>query len=126
MQEASASCHPDNLEALMRKMHPLERMSLDAYKPRTDPYLERDKPSGKFRLPDGRVVERDQIVIKERFVTYGPEDFDWLVYAGIITETRDMVFYVIEDRSIRMNDLLPSGFRPDWGSIPSVLDYGCW
>lgn len=42
-----------------------------------------------YRQPDGRVVSKQQIDIRFRFYSYGPEDFDFLLAAGYITEVED-------------------------------------
>ena len=112
----SIVCHPDNWEAVKAK---IDRGQLDKpgsmfleFRVRTNPHMERDKPTGKYKLPNGKAVAKDEIVVKERFVEYGPEDVEWLIYAGIITEEREMVFYVIDDAMFRMS----------YNPIPPVLD----
>jgi hypothetical protein len=103
----SIVCHPDNWEAVKAK---IDRGQFDkpgsmfaVFEVRTNPQMERDKPTGRYKLPSGKAVAKDEIVVKERFVEYGPEDFEWLIYAGIVTEEREMVFYVIDDAMIRMS-----------------------
>jgi len=109
-------CHPANWEAVKAK---LDRGQFDKpgsmfaeFRVRTNPHMERDKPSGRYKLPNGKAVAKEEIIVKERFVEYGPEDFEWLVYAGIITEEREMVFYVIDDAMFRMS----------YNLMPPVLD----
>lgn len=86
----SIVCHPDNWEAVNAK---IDRGQFD-------------KPTGKYRLPNGKSVAKEQVVVKERFIEYGPEDVDWLLYAGVITEEREMVFYVVDD-AISYNPMPP-------------------
>lgn len=102
----SIVCHPDNWDSVKAK---LDRGQFDKpgemfaeFRVRTDKHMERDKPTGRYKLPNGKAVAKDEIVVKERFVEYGPEDVEWLVYAGIITEEREMLFYVIDDTMFRV------------------------
>ena len=99
-------CHPENWELVKRKInkgdfckpgHYFEHFNI-----RTNEHMDKDKPTGKFRLPSGKVVERDMVSIRQRFVTYGPEDCESLVYAGIITEEREPLFVVMEDSPFRI------------------------
>lgn len=112
----SIVCHPDNWEAVKAK---IDRGQFDKpgsmfaeFRVRTNPHMERDKPTGRYKLPHGKVVAKEEIVVRERFIEYGPEDVEWLIYAGIITEEREMVFYVIDDAMFRMS----------YNPIPPVLD----
>lgn len=51
-----------------------------------------------YRLPDGSVVRnKDEIVVKDRFVEYGPEDLWWLLYTGRVTVNRTQLFYVMQN-----------------------------
>ena len=112
----SIVCHPDNWEAVKAK---IDRGQFDKpgsmfaeFRVRTNPHMERDKPTGKYRLPNGKSVAKEQVVVKERFIEYGPEDVDWLMYSGVITEEREMVFYVVDDAMFRMS----------YNPMPPVLD----
>jgi hypothetical protein len=49
-----------------------------------------------------KTVEKDKLQIKDSLVEYGPEDIDWLLYAGRVTEEREMLFYLVEDSLFRM------------------------
>lgn len=112
----SIVCHPDNWEAVKAK---IDRGQFDKpgsmfaeFRVRTNPHMERDKPTGRYKLSNGKTVAKEKIFIKERFVEYGPEDVDWLLYAGIITEEREMVLYVVDDAMFRMS----------YNPMPPVLD----
>ena len=113
--------HPDNwskVKAIVERDENLSRQfspsaftgsSFCGEQIRTDPYMERDKPTGRWRLPDGRCVAKEDIEIKTRFITYGPEDFDWLLYIGVISEEREMLFYKIDEQLFRvMVDYAPA------------------
>jgi len=63
---------------------------------RTNAFLDRDKPTGKY-IVDGKVVDKEEIKVEERFVVYGPEDLDYLLYAGLIEEERKWLFYGMDD-----------------------------
>jgi hypothetical protein len=91
-------CHPDNWNKVKSQF---SSATLQQFEIRTDPYVERDKLSGKYVLPNGKRVVRQDIHIRTRFITYGPEDFDYLLYAKIISEDREMVFYVMDDSKLR-------------------------
>lgn len=105
-------CHPDNLEAIKSQ---IDRGQFDKpgsmfaeFQVRTNSHMERDKPTGRYRLPNGRSVYKDEIVVRDRFIEYGPEDIEWLVCAGIVTEEREMVFYAIDDPVFKLSfDMSP-------------------
>ena len=40
----------------------------------------------RYRLPDGTLVRRGDVLIKTRFITYGPEDIEHLLYLGWISK----------------------------------------
>jgi hypothetical protein len=93
-------CHPDNVEIIRKAVSegPGYLMAMMGFQIVASPYVERTKPTGKYRLQDGRVVDKDKIRIRERFVEYGPEDFDWLLGFGFIQEQHDLVWYLMDDR----------------------------
>lgn len=66
-----------------------------------DSCLPEDVPSGRYRLPNGRIVAKADISIKTRWIEYGPEDFDWLMFARIIKEHRERYYMVIDDSKLR-------------------------
>ena len=105
-------CHPDNLEAVKTaiqggKFDKPTAWSLD-FRIQANTLMDRDKATGRYKLPNGKAVLKEQIVVRERFFTYGPEDLDWLLYAGIIHEEREMLVYVIDDLAFRVSyDQMP-------------------
>ena len=60
---------------------------------RTSPYMEQDRLTGRYHLPDGRCVPADEIKVAYRFVEYGPEDLDLLLYMGLIDPEREMIIH---------------------------------
>lgn len=112
--------HPDNIDALRKALpngipevfgmsfHPYESFELIS-----NPFLEKDRPNGKYRIGDGAEMQKDQFSMKTRFVEYGPEDIDWLVLAGVVTECREMNYYVMHDSMFRLHhDITPMVFEP--------------
>lgn len=97
--------HPANVKHLKamlknsRDIHP--SIVFFGMEIREDPYLPIDVLSGKFIQPDGRVVEKNGISIKTRWIEYGPEDFDWLMFARIIKEHREPFYIVLDDSKLR-------------------------
>ncbi len=114
--------HPDNLPLLKRE---IDRQgiggdlkspyglpgSLWGIRVQTNELMERDKPSGKYKMPDGRVVPAAQVKLRDRFCEYGPEDISWLVYAGLIQELREPLFMVLDDFRLYM-DWMPKIAMP--------------
>lgn len=98
-------CHPDNLPALEAALRRNDLAGIDTtdhpfglgFRVCTNKILAKDKPTGRYILPSGKVVERDQINLRHKFVIYGPEDADLLVYMKYIREEREMLFYVTDD-----------------------------
>jgi hypothetical protein len=48
-------------------------------------------------LPGGQVVPRGEIKITERFCEYGPEDYDYLKYCGMVKGANLPLIYVAEE-----------------------------
>lgn len=97
--------HPDNLDALKRDVD-AGKYDNDQFMPsievRTNLRMDRDKPTGRFILPSGETVERDEVRVEERFVVFGPEDVECLLFAGVIREEREALFYVMDDSPFRI------------------------
>ena len=106
--------HPDNVDLLRRKIgqsldFKTKGQSLDdlwgsppslcGITIKTNPHMERDKPSGKYRvIPTGKVLAKDAFRLQEgRFIEYGPEDIPYLLMRGVIEELRDPLFLQISD-----------------------------
>lgn len=97
--------HPSVLELLKRQTDVLRRpltpppfscvdrlCGLAIY---TDERMDRDKPTGRYLVPrilsglmNLRPTDRDRVRVESPFVTYGPEDIPWLLYADLIREER--------------------------------------
>lgn len=60
-------------------------------------WIPKDAPTGRYVLQSGDVVDRESVSVHCRFFDYGPEDIDFLLYSGLITEQRELVFYEIND-----------------------------
>jgi hypothetical protein len=97
--------HPENVEYLRntvrnsREIHPM--FVFKGIEITQSPYLPKDVLSGKYIQPDGRIVAKADILIKTRWIEYGPEDFDWLMFARIIKEHRERYYLVIDDSKLR-------------------------
>lgn len=50
------------------------------------PYMEEFRKTGKYILPNNLRAEKHQVKIHTRFIDYGPEDLEWLLYSGLVTE----------------------------------------
>lgn len=88
--------HPDNLQHVKRILgHTRYRFAWPPIK--TSPYMERDKPTGRYILRGGVVVDRAQVRVVSPFVEYGPEDVEYLVLAGVIKEEREPLFYEVRE-----------------------------
>lgn len=94
--------HPRNLELLRKAVDAGEYdrgQTFPMITIRTSESMEPDKPTGRFILPGGRAVKREEIRLRKgRFVEYGPEDVGYLLFAGVIREEREPLFYMMEDR----------------------------
>ena len=91
--------HPQNLKALedrLKKEPELDQQLFKAtFRLQPNSSMPIDEPTGKYRQPDGIVARPSEIRINYKFFSYGPEDLEFLKYAGIITEVRRAVFYVM-------------------------------
>lgn len=106
-------CHPDNIKAVAKLAQNFsfrENTFFAEFVVTADPRLEREQPSGKYILPGGEIVLPESICVTKPFITYGPEDIDWLLYAGIIKREMELLFFIVEDP--------PFAIRPDFA--PSI------
>lgn len=111
--------HPDNIAALEKAIHrgefdPPDRGMLwsSAFTIRADPHMEKDKPTGKYKTPSGKLITRDQIRFRSKYITYGPEDLHWLLAAGHLTEEREMLFYVVDMSFLKSFIHMPMIMQP--------------
>lgn len=94
--------HPDNANALRavlpKAVQALKGIDwLGCHEVIENPMMDRDRPSGKYILPDGKVVPREQVSVRFRYYEYGPGDIATLLYMGLIREHREMLFYTMND-----------------------------
>ena len=67
-----------------------------------NPYLPVFELTGKITLPGGMSEDPKRFTYRTRWVTYGPEDLDYLLYAGIATWERYRVFRCINMSSYKL------------------------
>ncbi len=91
--------HPENLKALEARLsgEPLldQELFRATFRLQPNSCMAIDEPTGKYRQPDGIVARPSEIRVNYKFFSYGPEDIEYLKYAGIITEVRRALFYVM-------------------------------
>jgi hypothetical protein len=117
--------HPANIDALMKTVQSGkfdgQLRGWESVELIRNDLMERDKPNGKYQLPDGRTVEKADVIVSTRFIDYGPEDVDYLVMTWAIKECREMKFLIMDDSLLR--------FRMDYGiTFPisrHILIAGC-
>jgi hypothetical protein len=100
--------HPNNLELLKRAsvVTPLlgyPSVVRQDFRIQANQHMEIDKPTGRFVLPNGLVVNRYSVKVSHRFVEYGPEDIELLLFARVIREERTPLFYVYDDSNFSIN-----------------------
>lgn len=98
--------HPDNVRFFEAELQKLRRQQYIGY----CSYLAMDRfveivqckytpngiPTGYYILPNGKKVEEHQVYVVERFVTYGPEDIQYLVYSGKVVREMQIAGYFIK------------------------------
>lgn len=98
--------HPDNVEAIRKSttaptIHLISAPSMYAmyagHKIVACEYMDPTRPSGMYSINGRGRVHREHIKLVTPFVTYGPEDFDYLVYAGVVQEIQDVNILVMYD-----------------------------
>lgn len=128
MGEKVVMCHPDNLE-LVKNLPQVVTIkdeidskgfwSWDSLEFRTDPYMEKDRPSGRYILPGGARVVLENVVVEEKFERYGPEDIAYLLWAGVVERELEPLFYIINP--IRFHSL---DFKPFTFNLRSCIKFG--
>ncbi len=91
--------HPENAAWIRRHLCNTQReeqIRLMGFQIVEDPHVPIEEPSGCWILPDRCIVIREDIKIRDRFIEYGPEDFEWLKYSGRIREHFERVFYLVD------------------------------
>lgn len=98
--------HPDNINALRARLDSgeFDRPGglFQAFTVRADKFMERDKPTGRYVMPSGLVVDREEVFWGTPFVDYGPDDIPLLLFLGIIREDRELLFYVLDESRFRV------------------------
>ena len=117
--------HPANLAALRaavdRGEHDPPRDPFPMFELRTNPHMERDKPTGRYYIEGaGWPLPPEEIEIDCGFYTYGPEDLEFLLMAGMVTEEREALFYVM-DNPFYFNTEFPITPEPRSIIITSVV-----
>ncbi len=95
--------HPDNVELIRRQLDGGEDgiSRLYGLELRGVPYLDRTKWTGKYVLPDGRVVEAKDVVVPwGRFAEWTEADISWLLVRGIVRKDMEMLVYELDDRPL--------------------------
>jgi hypothetical protein len=101
-------CHPANIQAVQSRIEkgeigPKRLTFSDVIEIHTNEKLPRESPTGRFVLPDGTRLDRENFTLRTRFITYGPEDIDHLVWIGAIKEEYEMHFYLVDDSFFKMS-----------------------
>lgn len=55
------------------------------------------RPSGMYSINGSGRFKPEEISLKTAFITYGPEDLDYLIYAGVAEEIREMSILCIHE-----------------------------
>lgn len=87
--------HPDNVHLIRGAVE--RDIGRLGYKIQTDSCMPKYGPNKRIKLPDGRFVDRDAFSLKCGCVTYGPEDLTWLMWAGVIEERLEPLYYIIDE-----------------------------
>lgn len=117
--------HPDNVEAMRKGLRSLKvQVAWNMHIEFNPEYIHveiipwdvvpKGEPTGLYVLPNGAKVEREDIRIVERFVTYGSEDLRYLLYSGKVKVDIQIAAYVIDGPSPM--ELL----KQSWDSTMSV------
>lgn len=109
--------HPDNVVWLRKHLTPapdpaapFPRVCSWGVDIRESPHMERMKETGRYFLPDGSCVAREDVRVETRFVSYGPEDVAHLIAVGAITAEMTRSFYEVEHSLFRV--WMNQGVRP--------------
>lgn len=96
--------HPDNIQLIRDAIGsgkfdaPGQLDQMFAIRP--NKHMDIDKPTGRYVLPDGKVVARDDVLVTHRFVEYGPDDIYLLLFARVIREERAPLFLSYDDLAL--------------------------
>lgn len=96
--------HPDNVQLIRDVIGsgkfdvPGQLDQMFAIRPNKN--MEVDKPTGRYVMPDGSVVVRDEVLVTHKFVEYGPDDIYLLLFARVIREERTPAFFSYDDSAL--------------------------
>jgi hypothetical protein len=48
-----------------------------------------------YRLPSGKLVKKDEVYVRSKFIDYGPEDLDWLLFSKTVVLEKQRAYYTI-------------------------------
>lgn len=96
-------CHPENYKKLKGSLGvSLPSMLLcSAIEVKPSDFVPETEPTGKWILPNGAAVFPEHIRIDMPFVSYGPEDFDYLRYVGAIKQEYSPCYYFLAETNPR-------------------------
>lgn len=75
---------------------------------RYDSCMPRFGPCKRISLPDGRIIDRESFSWRCGPVTYGLEDLTWLMWSKVIKEQFEPLFYIVEEKPLRMFSMFSS------------------
>lgn len=93
-------CHPKNWEEAKKFCEKIEAKTQNVFgvlgvEVIVSEHIPEKEFRGSFKY-QGNVVKKEDINIRTRFVTYGPDDVEWLEYAGIVEKILEPVFFMME------------------------------
>lgn len=110
--------HPSNIEkieqlsvvddSLASSMHLFHK----GYKLIECRFMPATRPSGMYSINGCGRYDKEQIRIKTPFIEYGPEDLEYLIYAGIVKELEEMNILCINERQF---DFFSKPMEPVFG-----------
>jgi hypothetical protein len=98
--------HPDNLDLIKQKCDKEEfgKSGFLGIEIVAERHMDRDKSTGRYILPNGKAVPRDQVTVADGpFFEWGSSDLEikLLLEWGLIKEEREPLFYLIKDELLR-------------------------
>lgn len=113
--------HPDNLE-LIKRFCKEDKLGLLDPAPFgleivTDKHLEVQRWTGRYVLPDGRAVPKEEVAVPDgRFFEWGNSDLEikLLLEWGLIKKEMEPLFYMMEDWSWRHSIEMPMIMEPKY------------
>lgn len=98
-------CHPEVAQRIRQGLvkvpkwdRPQDPLWWDDLEIQEDRYMEREKPTGRYIDLQGRTMGKDRLRVSDRFVEYGPEDLDLLLFLGLVRPELEPLVYVINNQ----------------------------